>query len=166
MLFAATHPVVMQYLRQIKALLEQLPDDQDLELRLHPDQFGLGVQLRTAIGFGLRALMPLAGQVPGHDNNVNGLSSLRVFCDVSLTRLAALTAQDFENGPPEIAHRAGFADLVQTPMAYASTFAIPNMLFHFVTALAILRANGVNLGKGDFDGLHHYPKGFSFERSN
>lgn len=156
----------MQFMRQIKALIDRLPDDQDMGLRLHPDQFGLLVQLRTAIGFGLRAMMPLAGLAPDHDNKISDLTRLRAYCDAALARLGGLSASDFAACAPAIPHRAGFADVVQSPLDYATSFAIPNMLFHFVTALSILRLSGFDLGKGDFDGLHQYPKGFSFERSN
>jgi hypothetical protein len=37
---------------------------------------------------------------------------------------------------------------------------MPNFLFHASMAFAILRANGIEIGKADFDGLHDYPPGF------
>jgi uncharacterized protein len=36
--------------------------------------------------------------------------------------------------------------------AYLNTFALPNFYFHATATYAILRANGVDLGKGDFMG--------------
>jgi hypothetical protein len=41
-------------------------------------------------------------------------------------------------------------------------FGMPNFLFHTSLAFAILRAQGVEIGKADFDGLHDYPPGFRF----
>ena len=35
---------------------------------------------------------------------------------------------------------------------YLLNFAVPNFYFHYVTAYAILRHNGVQIGKGDFMG--------------
>jgi hypothetical protein len=35
---------------------------------------------------------------------------------------------------------------------YLLNFAIPNFYFHYTTAYAILRHNGVAVGKGDFIG--------------
>jgi len=43
-------------------------------------------------------------------------------------------------------------------------FAYPNFYFHLGMVYAIARSRGVPLTKGDFDGLHQYPPGFSFER--
>jgi hypothetical protein len=37
-------------------------------------------------------------------------------------------------------------------LSYLTTFALPNFTFHVVTAYAILRHNGVELGKPDFLG--------------
>ena len=39
-----------------------------------------------------------------------------------------------------------------TGLAYLTGFVLPNFLFHVTTAYAILRHNGVPLGKGDFLG--------------
>ncbi len=39
---------------------------------------------------------------------------------------------------------------------------MPNFLFHLSMGFAVLRAGGLEIGKGDFDGLHEYPRGFRF----
>lgn len=61
-----------------------------------------------------------------------------------------------------IRHRAGFADLEQDGGAFLHLFGMPNFLFHTTMAFAILRAEGLEIGKADFDGLHDYPPGFRF----
>jgi hypothetical protein len=38
------------------------------------------------------------------------------------------------------------------------SFALPNFNFHLATAYALLRANGVNLGKSDFLGELNWQK--------
>jgi hypothetical protein len=55
-----------------------------------------------------------------------------------------------------IAHRAGEADLVQDGATYLHCFAIPNLWFHLGMAYAILRTEGLSIGKADFDGWHRY----------
>ncbi|HEX7871958.1 MAG TPA: DUF1993 family protein [Sphingobium sp.] len=37
-----------------------------------------------------------------------------------------------------------------TGLSYLTGFALPNFFFHATTAYAILRANGVDVGKADF----------------
>lgn len=77
--------------------------------------------------------------------------------------IAALSPKDFENAQSRvISHQAGFAKLEQTAAQYLDSFAIPNLWFHISTAYLLLRANGVDVGKGDFDGLHSYPNGFTW----
>ncbi len=42
--------------------------------------------------------------------------------------------------------------LALTPALYLLTYALPNFYFHAVTAYNILRARGVPIGKGDYEG--------------
>jgi hypothetical protein len=46
---------------------------------------------------------------------------------------------------------------------YVSSFVLPNFFFHISMVYAIAKNNGVSVSKGDFDGIHQYPKGFSWE---
>lgn len=48
--------------------------------------------------------------------------------------------------------KAGSRDLNFSAPQYYGSYAIPNFFFHMTTAYAILRANGVDIGKGDFIG--------------
>ncbi len=61
-----------------------------------------------------------------------------------------------------VQHRAGFAELDQSGREYLTLFGMPNFMFHLSMAFAILRQNGVEIGKADFDALHDYPHGFRF----
>ncbi len=42
--------------------------------------------------------------------------------------------------------------IADNDLAYAINFAIPNFFFHFVTAYALLRKEGVQVGKADYLG--------------
>jgi hypothetical protein len=46
---------------------------------------------------------------------------------------------------------------------YVSSFVLPNFFFHISMVYAIAKNNGVSVSKGDYDGIHQYPKGFSWE---
>lgn len=58
---------------------------------------------------------------------------------------------------------AGPASVSMNAGDFLVRFAYPNFYFHLSMVYAIARFKGVKLTKGDFDGLHQYPPGFSFE---
>ncbi|MBB3062469.1 DUF1993 family protein [Microbulbifer rhizosphaerae] len=68
--------------------------------------------------------------------------------------------EGFEERPVSV--RAGFADLDSNGRDFLSLYALPNFLFHYSMTYAILRVEGVPIGKRDFDAFHDYPVGFTF----
>ena len=158
-MFAASVPVVLQGLRQAQVLLEKTPPTL-MQARLAPGMFDLGTQVGVVAGFALRATYPLMGR------------AVPQLCGPPGERLAQARAlveglhpDDFAQAENRmISHRAGFADLTQPAADYLNHFALPNLWFHLSMIHAILRANGVPVGKADFDGLHVYPDGFSFDQ--
>lgn len=121
--------------------------------------FDVRTQFFAVAGFALRATYPLAGRdVPV----LQGDAGARLAQAQSW--LSQLTEADFTGAEQRvITHRAGFADLEQPAAVYLRDFALPNLWFHLSMAYAGLRAAGVALGKADFDGLHAYPDGFTFD---
>jgi uncharacterized protein len=122
--------------------------------RLVPDTFTAQGHLECAIGFALRATLPLSGQKAP---DLTGPVPDRI------AQARALLATAVPATEARIRHRAGFADLDQTADDYRDHFALPNLWFHVTMAYATLRAGGLPLGKADFDGLHAYPPGFRWE---
>ena len=132
--------------------------------RLAPDMFGFGQQVATALRLSLRVSFPLAGQ-PVPPDPALGTDAAGLAERIALTK-AALDALDpgaFAGAEGRtIRHAAGFAELEQDGATFLHLFGMPNFLFHTGMAFAILRANGVAIGKADFDGQHDYPPGFRF----
>jgi uncharacterized protein len=150
-LYAASVPVFLHYLPRIAALAGK----GDLAARL-VDGFTAGQNLTTAVGFSLRACCPLAGvAVPPLPD------PLAAQVAFATQTLHSLSPADFDP-MRRIKHRAGFADLDQSAPDYLHLFALPNFFFHLTMAYAVLRAQGADIGKADFDGLHSYPSGFQF----
>ncbi len=124
-----------------------------LQSRLYPDMFPLIKQVQVACDFAKGASCRLAGApVPKFDDHEATFADLdkRIEGTQSLIR-----------GLP----RAGFADaatrIIEVPLRepikmaglpYLVNLALPNFYFHTTTAYAILRHNGVELGKADFIG--------------
>lgn len=158
--------IFLHYLDRLDALLRQVAAvDHRIALeRLHPDMAPLVQQARTAIGFSLRAVCPLAGRdivsfAGGELTLQNVLSELAA----AKAWLAALPASDFAGADTlRVQTTAGFAELDLSAQDYYLMYAVPNFFFHYVMAYAIARQAGIPVGKADFDGYHHYPPGFSF----
>jgi len=131
-----------------------------LAARLAPGMFDCAGQLRCVAGFALCATFPLTGQPLPEPPHAPGLAGLVARMDQADAAIAALSSDAFANATTRIVrHRAGMADLAQTGSDYLHLFALPNLWFHLSMAYAILRAQGLPLGKADLDGLHHYPPG-------
>lgn len=162
----------LHYLQQLAGLVERgesysessrTRPDSMLDARLAPDMFPFSQQVSTAAEFALRALYPLA------DRDIPDLGSPSTYAQLRevvrhshslVQELPVDSLQDFSS--KSIVTRAGFTNRKFSGWDYLHLYTIPNFLFHYSTAYAILRASGVPLGKRDFDGYHDYPPGFSF----
>lgn len=164
-LYSASVPVFGHYLDRLGALVERAAGrEQVLAARLAPDMFSAAQQVATAAGFALRVAYPLAGRdVPGDADH--GLDRIGLGRRIVAAKLAldALPPEAFAGAERRrIRHRAGFAELDQSGAEYLHLFGMPNFIFHTTMAFAVLRAQGIEIGKADFDGLHDYPHGFRF----
>lgn len=162
-LYAASVPVFRHYLGRLMGFLDRAaPRDAVLAARLAPDMFTCGQQIATATGFAVRTSFPLAGlAVPALPDPPPDRAGLSTRIAAAQAALDGLDPAAFAGaGTRRIRHRAGFADLDQSGADFLHLFGMPNFLFHSSMAFAILRANGIEIGKADFDGLHDYPPGF------
>lgn len=157
MIYQASVPVFRHYLGRIAAIVETA-GPAALEAKV-ADAFPAGQQFATAAGFSLRIACPLAGrEVPDLP------SALGPRLAVARAMLGAMAPQDFAGAETRIIrHTAGFAELEQTGEEFLLLYGLPNFFFHLTMGYAALRAAGVPLGKADFDGLHSYPAGFTFD---
>lgn len=164
-LYTASVPVFLHYLDRTDTMLSRLEGRESiLQARLAPDMFTTGQQIATATGMALRVAFPLAGQaLPTLADPAPDLAGLGLRLNEARAALRGLDPADFAGAEARrIRHRAGFAELDQDGAAFLHLFGMPNFLFHTCMAFAILRAQGIPIGKADFDGLHDYPPGFRF----
>lgn len=164
-LYAASVPVFLHYLDRMALMVDRTAGrEQLLQARLAPDMFTAGQQVATAAGFALRVACPLAGQavpqIADHGMDRIGIgrrivAARQVLSDLAPAGFAGAEAR-------MIRHRAGFAELEQTGTDFLHLFGLPNFMFHAAMAFAVLRQQGLEIGKADFDGLHDYPHGFRF----
>ncbi len=151
-------PAAHHYLTQIEHLISK-SSAANLRYQHAPGAFECGTHLAVAIGYALRMCFPLAGlDAPKPPEN-----DLAAALQFAREQLASLTPEMFENAAEiPVTHKTGFSEHTQPGLEYLTIYALPNFIFHIATAHAALRAQGVDVGKADFDGLHDYPKGFHF----
>ncbi len=156
----------LHYLGQLDAILKQVEafDAAVADRRLHPDMFPLLQQARVAIGFTLRAACPLAGrEIVSFRGDELTFAGVRAELKRTMAYLAAIADAEFDGiDSLTVDTTAGFAELSLPAAEYYQMYAVPNFFFHYSMVYAIARQAGVDVGKADFDGYHHYPSGFSF----
>ncbi len=161
--------IFVEYLRLLSGLLEKVEehfagDESILHERLSPDMFPLCVQVEIVASFALRSCCPIAGvAVNSYSRALKSFASLRAQLEDTVNYITSLD-EKHSNLEVVIKDMAGPAPISMKAEDFLVRFAYPNFYFHLGMVYAIARSRGVPLTKGDFDGLHQYPPGFSFER--
>lgn len=155
-------------LRQLALSLQKIQqhDEALLDAALTAEQFPLWQQAQTAICFSLRACSPLADKErPNFGQPKPDWADLEKQIHLTIEFLQSLQAEDFVGWQQKrIETKAGFAELQLKGDQFLYLYALPNFYFHYGMVYAIAKARQVPLSKGDFDGWHQYPEGFSFLR--
>jgi hypothetical protein len=135
------------------ATAKKFDPDVLLGLRLVPDQFALVRQVQSACDTAKLAAARMAGKdAPKHEDNETTLAQIRERIASVLGYLEGFNDADFK-GAEERRISLPWMQGKWTPSAsYFGEFAVPNFYFHVNMAYAILRANGVDLGKISYIG--------------
>jgi len=152
-------------LLQLQTIIEKIPAD-IFHLALTESMFSLEMNAKIAANFALRGYCPLLNEL---NKEVISFSSDQMGKAEVIRQITATLS--FLNEQPEItelnenikvSEKAGFSEIVLTQPIFIHQYILPNFYFHISMVYAIARANGVMLSKGDYDGIHSYPSGFSF----
>jgi hypothetical protein len=124
-----------------------------LGLRLAPDQFAFARQVQGACDAAKLAAARLAGQdPPSHPDTEQTIDDLHARVRKVIDYLGGFSPKDFEGAATRIISTPRWEGKVMTGGDYFLEHALPNFFFHVTHAYAILRHNGVNLGKRDYLG--------------
>jgi hypothetical protein len=136
------------------AASRKIEDRVFLDARLYPDMLPLTVQVRIVTDFARGTLARLAGQeVPKWEDNETTFADLIARVERTQEVVKSFTAEQLEGSETRETTRAiAGKPRTFTGLAYLLDFALPNFYFHATTTYAILRHNGVELGKRDFLG--------------
>lgn len=124
-----------------------------LGFRLAPDQFAFARQIQTACDTAKLAASRLTGKdAPVFADDEQTLDALRDRIKAVIAYLDTLKPADFDAAATQVITQPRWQGKVMTGADYFLEHALPNFYFHLTHAYAILRHNGVGLGKRDYLG--------------
>jgi hypothetical protein len=125
-----------------------------LTSRLAPDMLTLTKQVQIATDHAKGAPSRLAGrEVPKYEDNEASFADLQARIAKTVDHLATFSAADLDGSDDKVIElKLGQHEISMDGMQYLLNVAMPNFYFHVTTAYAILRHNGVPLGKSTFLG--------------
>ena len=126
---------------------------QYLGARLIADQYDLIEQIQSACDAAKFCCARLTGkEAPKHEDTEKTLAEIRERIKKCSAYLETFREQDFKDCETRTVTLPFMQDKSLPGEVYATQLAIPNFYFHITTAYAILRSNGVPVGKKDYLG--------------
>jgi len=164
--YNASVPVFKQLLNSLKDVLKKaethtaekkIEADALLTARLFPDMLNFTRQIQIACDFAKGVSARLADvEMPAYDDNEKSFADLQERLDKTLAFLDTLKSEQFKGAETrEVVLRPGTPKEKRfTGEHYLLHYGFPQFFFHVTTAYAILRSNGLEIGKGDFMGKY------------
>lgn len=154
-------PIFKQMLSALSVILLKTEENSGtkpetlLHARLFPDMFDFTRQVQIATDFAKGVTARLAGQeVPAYEDNETTFDELQARIDKTLQFISSISPEEINGSENRmIITRPG------TPKekkfngeSYLLHYGLPQFFFHITTAYAILRNNGIEIGKRDYMG--------------
>ena len=156
-------PVMQRMLTNLSSIIQKaesyaqtrkIDPDALLKARLSPDMFTLTRQVQLATDFAKGAVARLSGtEVPKWEDTEQTFAELQARIQRCLDYLGGCRRESFAGAETRaIEIKVPTRSLSFKGKDYLLHFALPNFYFHVTMAYAILRHNGLEIGKGDFLG--------------
>ena len=165
-MYQASVPVFKQLLGGLSAVLakaeahaatKKIEPNALLQARLYPDMFALLRQVQVACDFAKSVSARLAGvEVPGFEDTEQTFADLQARIAKTLAFIDSITPAQIEGSETrQIVTQAGTPkEKIFTGQSYLFNYGLPHFFFHTGTAYAVLRHNGVEVGKKDYIGTY------------
>jgi uncharacterized protein len=165
-LYSASIPVFKQMLNSVGAILDKaeqhaaaknIDPNVLLQARLFPDMFPLIRQVQIAADFARGVSARLAGvDVPKYDDSEATFADLQSLLVKTLAFINGFVPEQINgNEEREIITRPGTPKEKKfNGQSYLLNYGLPQFFFHVTTTYAILRHNGVEVGKRDYMGAY------------
>ncbi|MGZ8290612.1 MAG: DUF1993 domain-containing protein [Telluria sp.] len=164
-MYEASVPVFKQILNSLSAIIDKAESHATdkkfdppalLQARLYPDMFPFLRQVQVACDFAKGCSARLAGaDVPRYDDTEATFGDLKQRIARTLAFIDSLPRDAIEASEQrDIVTGSGASAREFKGQVYLVHYAMPHFYFHATTAYAILRHNGVEVGKKDFIGSY------------
>ena len=162
-MYRASAPIFLQMLPAMSACLDKaqayaaakkIDPSVLLQSRLYPDMFALTRQVQLAADFAKNTMFRLAGiDPPKYEDTETTIDQLKARIAKTIDFVKEFKPSQIDGSEErDISIPMGGQTRQFKGENYLIGFALPNFYFHVTTAYAILRHNGVELGKGDYTG--------------
>ncbi len=161
-MYQASVPSLIRSLNNLAVILEKGAahaeakkiEDVLIASRLYPDMLPLSKQVQIASDIARRGVARLAGlDAPAMADDETTFAELIDRIHNTIAYLNTLTPAQIDGSEEkEIVLPMGKESINFKGMPYLLSFVLPNVYFHVTTAYALLRHNGVEVGKMDFLG--------------
>ena len=163
-LYAASVPVFKQMLNALSDVLNKaeahataknIDPNALLQARLYPDMFPLSRQVQIATDFAKGIASRLAGaDVPSWPDGEPTFAELQALIAKVLAFIGEIKPEqiDGKEGIEIITRQGTPKEKRFTGQAYLLSYGLPQFFFHVTTTYALLRHNGVEVGKRDYMG--------------
>ncbi|MCB2252294.1 DUF1993 domain-containing protein [Pseudomonas chlororaphis] len=163
-LYAASVPVFKQMLNALSDVLHKaeahataknIDPNALLQARLYPDMFPLIRQVQIAVDFAKGVSARLAEvELPKYDDSETSFAELQALLAKVLAFIDGIQPAQVDGKEGiEIVTRPGTPKEKRfSGQSYLLTYGLPQFFFHVTTTYAILRHNGVEIGKRDYMG--------------
>jgi hypothetical protein len=162
---AASVPVFKQMLDSLSAILDlaeahaiakKLDPNALLQARLFPDMLPFTRQVLIAADFAKGACARLAGaDVPKYEDTEQSFADLKARIARTIAFIEGFAPAQIDGSEDrDITTSAGPNSKTFKGQAYLLNYALPQFFFHVTTAYALLRHNGVEIGKKNYMGKY------------
>jgi hypothetical protein len=162
-MYQASIPVFVKQLGNLSAILKKAEEHATarkiepevfINARLAPDMFPLSRQVQIATDGAKGGAARLAGvEVPSYPDTEKTFAELQARIAKTIEFLNTFKAQQIDGAEErKVTLKLRGQETTFLGQPYLLNFVLPNLFFHITTTYAILRHNGVDIGKRDFLG--------------
>ena len=121
--------------------------------RLALDMFPLSKQVQIACDVAKNGMARISGvEIPRFEDTETTIEQLQARIQKTINFLNTIKPESLDNKQnTEVTYPAApDSNVTESVQSYLHNFVLPNIFFHVTTTYAILRMNGVNVGKNDY----------------